>query len=536
LPRFSRLTILGWKNRIEEGTRMNGAEILVTTAAAAGIEICFANPGTTEIPLVMAFDAIPGIRPILGLSEGVCAGAADGYGRMLDRPAMTLLHLGPGFANSIAYLHDARRARTPVLSIIGEHASWHRPADAPLTMDIEALTATVSGWQRTVRSANTLSRDTAEAIGASRYGQVASLIVPHDYQEAEGGPGTTGRQEPVFDSIDSAVISRAAQLLREGGTALLLGGRALRTKGLQAAALVKASTGCDLLAETFPAFMERGAGLPPVERIPYFPEPARELLSRYRAVIQAGAKEPVTFFGYKGIGSHLLTDEQKTGPLATERQDVVEVLEALAHAVRQPGSSRGNLPSHGEVQRPGVPDGELTAEKACITLAALQPEHAIIIDEGLTSSFTYYPLTAHVPPHSLTTVTGGAIGYGMPCAIGAAIAFPRRPVINLQADGSAMYTLQALWTQARESLDITTLICSNQSYNILRIELERAGIASPGHRARSLTELRRPVIDWVRIAQGFGVPAVSVNTAPGLARELSRAMGEPGPHLIEMVL
>lgn len=516
---------------------MNGAELLVKTAAKAGVEICFANPGTTEMPIVVALDSEPGIKPVLGLFEGVCTGAADGYGRMLDKPAMTLLHLGPGLADGIVNLHNARRARTPIVNIVGEHATWHRKADPPLAMNIERLASTVSGWHRTNKSPAALSRDLAEAIAASMYGQVASLIVPNDYQWVESDGDEIAAPQFAFAPIDPDRIEQASRLMRAHRKAvLMIGGRALRRQGLLAAARIKAVTGCDLLTDGFPPYIERGAGFPDIMRVPYFPEPAIELLSQYKVAVLAGVKEPVAFFGYKGIASKLLPRKCRKFRIDTDSQNVIEVLEALADALDAPPHSKISAAISSDLARPAVPAGELTAEKACLTLAAIQPEHVIIIDEGLTTSVGYYPLTAGLAPHSYLTLTGGALGYGMPCAVGAALACPDRQVVNIEADGSAMYTVQALWTQARESLDVTTLICANRSYNILKIELDHAGIESIGPKALSLIELDQPYIDWVRVAEGMSVPAVSVNTVEALSRELARALSEPGPHLIEMVL
>jgi acetolactate synthase-1/2/3 large subunit len=516
---------------------MRGAEFLVRTAVKAGIKVCFANAGTTEVPIVLALGQEPGIRPILGLFEGVCTGAADGYGRMLDTPAMTLLHLGPGFANGIANLHNARRAKTPLLNLIGEHATWHRAADPPLAMDIETLASTVSGWQRTNKSAAELSRDLADAVAASRYGQVSSLIIPNDHQWAECSTNEISAPYFSFAPLDFASIESAARMMRtHQKTALIMGGRALRKRGLEAAARIKTLMGCDLLANNVPAYIERGAGLPSVIRIPYFPEVATDLLSKYELVVMAGTKEPVALFGYAGGSSQLLTEEQEKVHLAGDTQDAVGALEYLADTLSAPSNSK--IPGHilAKPYRPPIPEGELTAEKACIVLAALQPEGAIIIDEGITSSYAYYSISSGLPPYSFVAIAGGSIGYGMPCATGAAIACPDRPVINIEADGSAMYTLQALWTQARESLNVTTLLCSNRSYNILKLELARAGTSSPGTKVLSLIDLDQPVIDWVSLARGMGVSAVSVNTAEGLSHELGKALAEPGPHLIEMAL
>ena len=453
---------------------MNGAELLVKTAVGLGVEVCFANPGTTEIPIVTALDSTPGVRAFLGLFEGVCTGAADGYARMLDKPAMTLLHLGPGFANGIANLHNARRANAPLLNVIGEHASWHRDFDPPLAMDIEGLAKTVSGWWRTCRSAQTLEKDSVDAVAAARLGQVATLIVPNDYQLAQCEGGHVNRLAIPFDPIEPRSIEGVASRLRHlRKTALLLGGRALRKPGLDAAVRIKRAIGCDLFAPTLPGYMEHGSGLPLVERVPYFPEQATAVFSRYEVVLLAGAPEPVTFFGYPGVRSQILSEGQGKIILCTDRQDVVQALEYLADDLGASGHPMVSDNVFSKLQRPSLPSGELTAEKACLTLAALQPENAVLIDEGITTRFAYLPLSAGLPPHSILTVAGGSIGYGIPCATGAAIACPDRPVIGLQADGSALYTVQALWTQAREGLNVTTLICSNRSYRILQMELHR---------------------------------------------------------------
>ncbi len=515
---------------------MNGAEALLKTVEAAGIDVCFANGGTTEMSMILAFDTITTIRPILGLFEGVCSGAADGYGRMKEKPAMCLLHLGPGLANGVANLHNAKRARTPLLNVIGEHATWHREANAPLAMDIECLCKTFSGWQRTVRSVETIARDTAEAIAAASRGQIASLIVPCDYQWQEYRGEVPAARNFTPDPPDRRVIEAAAKMLKSAEkTALIMNGRALRRRGLVAAARIRAAVGCELFCINFPAYVDRGAGLTPVTRVPYFPEPAEALLAPYRSVVLAGTDQPVNFFGYEGQRSNPIASDVPKLRIDGDSQDAAEALEALADELGAPGKDAiGKFVAGYKV--PDVPSGKLTPEKACTTLAALQPEGAIICDEGLTAGFSYFPQGATLPPHSYFMITGGAIGQGMPSATGAAVACPDRPVINLQADGSAMYTVQSLWTQAREGLNVKTLICSNRSYNIIKVELQRAGHTNPGPRALSFTDLAKPPIDWVNLSRGMGVPAAAVNTAEDLARELKTALREPGPCLIEMIL
>jgi acetolactate synthase-1/2/3 large subunit len=326
-------------------------------------------------------------------------------------------------------------------------------------------------------------------------------------------------------------------MLKSAGVAVvLMEGQALRKRGLHAAARIKAATGCDLLSVTFPAYMDRGAGLPFLPRVPYFPEQAIAALSKYDTVILAGAREPVAFFGYENGASYLLNPASRKVRVAGEGQNAADALEALADALRAPQADRDLRAAVSIYGRPAVPEGKLTAEKACTVLAALQPDQAIVVEEGLTSAFAYYPQAATVAPHSFMTITGGAIGQGIPCATGAAVACPDRAVINIEADGSAMYTVQGLWTQAREDLNVTTLICSNRSYFILQVEMMRAGCTAPGPKSLSLSDLGNPAIDWVSVSQGMGVPAVSVTMAEQLAEELQRAIEEPGPHLIEMVI
>jgi acetolactate synthase-1/2/3 large subunit len=515
----------------------NGAESLIRTALAAGIDVCFANPGTTEMPLVAALDAVPGMRAVLGLFEGVCSGAADGYGRMTDHPALTLTHLGPGFANSIANLHNARRARSPVVNVIGDHATWHLAADAPLTSDIVSLARPVSAWVRESVSAAAVAHDTAEAIAAAggAPGQVATLIIPSDCQwnPAEGPAPLIKPAAPP--AVTSDAINRSAELLRKYGNkaALFIGGQAMRARGLKAAGRIAAQTGCRLICETFPSRLERGGSLPVVEKLPYFPEQALELMGKVSAVVIAGALSPVAFFGYPNVPSSLIPAGCPNTILAAPAEDVPAALEELADAL---GASRDAAPAAAPSNRPAMPTGALNPATIGPVIAALMPENCILMDEAATTGMPFFAASAGATAHTYLALTGGAIGQGLPCATGAAVGCPDRKVIAFQADGSGMYTVQSLWTQAREHLNVTTLICNNRRYRILQVELARAGITEPGKKARSLTSLGNPEINWSQIAAGMGVPGVRVETAEDLYLQLERAVKEPGPNLIEMLI
>jgi acetolactate synthase-1/2/3 large subunit len=512
---------------------VNGAEALMRTLAGAGVELCLANPGTTEIHLVEALDAA-GLRGVLGLFEGVCTGAADGYGRMADKPALVVLHLGPGFANGAANLHNARRARTPLLCLVGDHATWHASADAPLQTDLPGLARPVSDWVYTSKCAEELPRDGARALCAAGLGAVATLIVPADcaWGEAEG-PLPVAPPRLRGASVDAARVEAVARALgRARPAALLLGGRGLRRPGLEAAARIAAASGCTLLGETFPTRMERGAGFPAVAKLPYFPEDARALLSRFETLVLAGTPSPVAFFGYPDQPSSLVPPACDALLLAEPGEDVERALEAVADSFGVGCVGDPPRPLH----PPPLPSGPLDAAGLGAAVASVQPEGAIVVDEGLTSALPWTLASVGAPPHTLLSLTGGAIGQGLPCATGAALACPDRPVIALQADGSGLYTLQSLWTQAHEGLQVTTVVCANRGYRILRIELARAGIVQPGPNALGLTGFPQPAPDWVALGRGFGVPGERVETAESLRRALLRALGEPGPHLIEAVL
>jgi acetolactate synthase I/II/III large subunit len=510
---------------------MNGAEALVASAISGGVEICFANPGTTELPLVQALDSVPGLRSILCLHENVATGAADGYGRMAAKPAMCLLHLGQGLANGLTNLHNARRALTPVLTVIGDHATWHLPADPLLATDVESLAHTVSDFVKKSLVATKVAFDLADAIEAAMNGgRIATLIVPHDVQMGDAGDGTPVRRASAKKTYSSRRVTQAAKALKSGKSALLLGGDALSESGIMLAGRIAAIRGADLLCDTFFARMERGAGLPSPTKLPYFADQALELTRRYERVVVAGTRRPVAFFGYPGLPSYLTTEEQ-TVILAGPREDTLGALAALASEVNAPDAI-DPLPG----MPPAMPKGDLDAQSVSAVIAGLQPAECIVMDEVLSVGVPYFDASKHSPRFSHLMLTGGAIGQGPSAATGAAIACPNRKVINFQSDGCGAYSVQAFWTQARENLDVVTIIGSNRSYHILELELLRAGVAQTGPVARSMLDLDNPFLNWVKIGEGFGVPAVAVDRAEALARELERALMDKGPRLIEAIM
>jgi acetolactate synthase I/II/III large subunit len=511
----------------------NGAQALLRTLVDGGVTTCFTNPGTSEMHFVAALDSVPEMRAILALFEGAATGAADGYARMSGGPGATLLHLGSGLGNGLANLHNARKGRSPIVNIVGDHATYHWKYDAQLQSDIETVARNVSSWVRTSQSPQALGADAAEAIAAAQGppGQVATLILPADVSWSDGAQPAAPPPAPSPPVAADDVVSAVAEALRRGKrTALLLGGRALREPGLLAAARIASATGAQLLSEVFPTRLERGAGLPAVERIAYLAELASVQLDGLDHLVLVDAKAPVSFFAYPGKKSYLVPDGCEVHELAGAADDALGSLEALVEALGA-GGAQAPLQAAARPERPA--GGALTAEKACQAIAALLPEGAIVSDEAVTSGLTLAAQTAGGPRHDLLTLTGGAIGQGLPVAVGAAVACPDRPVLALEGEGSAMYTIQSLWTMARESLDVTVVIFNNKSYAILNVELERVGAQGGGPRAKQQLDLAGPDLDFVAIAKGFGVPAVRVDTAEDMTSALERALAEPGPHLIE---
>ena len=514
---------------------MNGAESLVRTLVACGVDVCFANPGTSEMSFVAALDEVAGMRPILGLFEGVVTGAADGYGRMAGKPAATLLHLGPGLGNGLANLHNARRALTPIVNIVGDHATYHAQYDAPLASDIVGIARPVSGWVHSATAARSVASDAARAVQAARRppGQIATLILPADTAWLEADRPAPALPVEAPAPVASAAVDHVAAALAAGKrTTLLLGGAALRQRGLEAAGRIAAKTAARIACDTFTARLERGAGRVALERLPYFAEQIVEFLKETELLILIGTKPPVSFFAYPGRPSWCTPGACRILSLAEAHEDGVAALEAVADALGAPREPARRA----ALKRPDLPKGALTVMSAGQVIGHCLPENAIVSEEAGTSVIGVAAFTATAAPHDYLSLTGGAIGQGLPVATGAAVACPDRKVLCLEGDGSAMYTLQALWTQARERLDVTTVIFANRSYVILNVELKRVGATGRGPKALSMLDLGNPALDWVSLAQGMGVEASRAVTAEEFAGQLAAAMKGRGPRLIEAVL
>lgn len=515
---------------------MNGAESLVHTLLGCGVETCFANPGTSEMHFVAALDRIPGMRCVLALQENIATGAADGYYRVTGKPAATLLHCGPGLANGLSNLHNARRARSGIVNIVGDQATYHRPLDAPLTADVEGWARPVSSWVRTSVSAENVGGDAAAAVQAARIapGNIATLILPGDTAWNEGGVIGTPLPVPAVAPADAHLVRNAARVLREQkNVLLLLGGEAVHEKAQKLAWRIASMTGAKLMTELSNARTERGRGRLPLERVPYPSDQAVKALAPFDHIVLINALPPVGFFAYpgkpsrqykEGAGLHMLTRPEQSAEIA---------LQAL---VDELGAPDVTMPDNGP--KPDVPRGAPTPELLATTVAAVLPENAVIVDESVSYGRGFFKNTHCAAPHDWLQIMGGAIGAGIPLAVGAAIGLRAmgrsdRRVLALQADGSAMYTVQGLWTQAREKLPVTTVILSNRKYQILIGEYFAVG-ANPGRTAMDMLDLGNPNLDWLRIAQGLGVEAASATTLEECADLMSQSFRRPGPFLIEL--
>ncbi len=513
---------------------MNGAESIVRTLLGGGVDVCFANPGTSEMHFVAALDRVEGMRCILGLAEGVVTGAADGYARMAGKPAATLLHLGPGLANGLANLHNAKKAATPIVNIVGDHATYHRSLDAPLTSDIETAARPFSDWVKTSPDARSASADAAAAIAAARKppGRVATLILPADtaWNEAEGLAEIP--EVPALGDVSAEAVAEAVSVLRSGEPAvLLMSGRALSEAALDFAGRIAAKTGASLMAATFNARMARGGGRVPINRLPYPVDLALKALAPFRHIILVETKRPVAFFAYPDKPSLLAPEDAQMHVLSERGQDSLKALEWLADEL----GARDTEPKRSPLAPPSPATGPVTPEALATSIAALLPEEAIVVDESITTGRSFFRPSHTSRPHDWLQNMGGSIGIGLPLATGAAIACPDRRVVCLEADGSGMYTLQALWTQAREGCDVTVLVFANRAYNILRDEFVNVGAQNAGPKALSMFDLGNPPLDWVSLARGMGVEAVRVEDMGAFNRAFAGSLANAGPYLIEIV-
>jgi acetolactate synthase-1/2/3 large subunit len=511
---------------------MTGAESLLRTLVATGIDTCFMNPGTSEMHFVAALDRVPEFRGVLCLFEGVCSGAADGYARATGRAACTLLHLGPGLGNGLSNFHNARKARSPIVSIVGEHATPHLAVEAPLTSDIQAFAATVSAFVRTARSADDVGPAAAETIAAAwgPPGQVATLIVPGDYSWTETAILGQFIARPLPRSVSNEAFDAAARLLREPGTAILLGGQSVNFRALEAAGRIYAATGARILTARNVAKIAAGRNSFPAPQVPYFPEAALPFLASIKNLILVEAERPVSFFAYPDTPSHMTPDSCRHHVLANRGEDGTAALEALAEGL--PGAI---IP---RIQAPTAPleDCPLTLDRIGLALAALLPDNALVADEMVSSSGKILAHLSAAAPHEFMPVTGGSIGQGLPVATGAALGCPDRQVIALEGDGSGMYTLQSLWTMARENLNVVTVILVNRRYRILDIEMHRTGAKGFGGKAASMLDIGRPDLNWAGLAQSMGVSATKAATAREFTDQFRDALKQSGPRLIEALL
>ncbi|MFJ9031022.1 acetolactate synthase large subunit [Streptomyces sp. NPDC102274] len=521
-----------------------GARAIVATLVDAGVETCFMNPGTSELPFVHALGDFPQMTGVLALAEGVATGAADGYARISGRPAVALLHMGSGLGNGLANLHNARRAHTPLLCIVGSHATRHMAHDTPLQSDIEGAARTVSGWVRTATSAESVAADVLDALDATRRrgGQVATLIVLADvaWNPAAALPSSQHRPNHP-EQVDPGVLDEAVTWLNAGEpTAILLGGRALSEAGIRAADRIGQATGAQIFTENLPARLERGAGVPFAQRLGYNPAYVEGQLAGTRRLILAGARPPVSFFAYPGEASELTPPDCDILDLAEPGQDITTALGTIADelaADRCPRLvSRADLPAREGTLNLPPRHGGLSLGSMAGAIAATLPENTIVAEETVSSTAHIDPAMATAARHTLLTLTGGALGQGLPLATGAALAAPDRPILCLEADGSALFTIQALWTQARERLDVTTVIVNNASYEILRAELPRFGAERATDVPARMLDLTGPALDFVSLSQGMGVPARRVTSAEQLTAALQDAYAVKGPHLIEAVV
>ena len=515
---------------------MNGAESLLTTLTKNGIEVCFTNPGTSEMHFVAALDEVEGMRCVLCLFEGVLSGAADGYARMKGKPASTLLHLGPGLGNALANIHNAKKGHVPMVNIVGDHATYHLKYDAPLTADIEGIARPVSHWVHTSSSSSEIARDAAEAVLQAGIGQISTLILPADVSWGDNPNGAAAAVAvPGPATVPATRVNEAAVRLRSGAkTLILMGGREVTAaQGLLVSKITQVS-GSHAMIEVLPGKVARGAGTAVIDRLAYLAELAIDSLKEVEQLILVGASDPVSFFAYPDVASAMAPPACDRFILAGPNDDIEAALSALVGAL----GATDIEPQSNPLSLPDLAEGELDAGKVGMAIAHYLPENTVLVDEAITSGMLVNMFTATARPHDQLNQTGGSIGWGLPAALGAAIACPDRKVVCMEGDGSAMYTIQALWTMAREQTDITVVIFNNRKYSILEMEFGRTGARGgiPGPSAASMLDISSPDMDFVAMAQGMGVSATRATTAEEFNEQFAQAMAQSGPRLIDAIV
>ncbi len=514
---------------------MNGAESLIKTLVSNGVEVCFSNPGTSEMHFVAALDEVDGMRGVLALFEGVASGAADGYARMAGKPAATLLHLGPGLGNAWANIHNARKGNVPMINIIGDHATYHVQYDAPLTSDLAGLAKSISDSVIASQSPAEIAHDAADALAAVAGNKVASLILPADVSWSDNASPLPPLVEQAAQAeIDKDIIQQAADLLQNCKSGMLFVGGQVSIELGHELSRISQVTDSRICLETFPTRVSRGAGSAKMEKLPYLAEMAIDHIKDVDALVLIGAPAPVSFFAYPNVPSVLQPDSCAVLEVCPAGGDSLAYAKALVAAL---DAESAEVTVHAE-QLPDMPSGDLDAMTLAQALAALIPDNAIIVDEGATTGIACYPFSEQAKPHDWLSLTGGSIGFGLPCAVGAAIACPDRKVICLEGDGSAMYTIQALWTMVREQLDITVVICNNSKYNILELEFARTGARGgiPGDKAAAMMDISKPSMNFAELAKGFGMQASRATTADEFSSQLAHALQVDGPVLIDAVV
>lgn len=515
---------------------MNGAQSLLTTLINSGVDVCFANPGTSEMHFVAALDEVEGMRCVLCLFEGVLSGAADGYARMARRPASTLLHLGPGLGNALANIHNAKKGHVPVVNIVGDHATYHVALNAPLTSDIEGVARPMSHWVHTSSSPDRIAQDAAEAVRQAGFSRIATLVLPADVSWGDNPGGAEGPVSVAAPAtVPSERIEEAASRLCSGAPCMLMiGGREVTVEQGHKLSRIGRACGARVSTDIFPTRVGRGAGSAVLERLPYLAEMAIDHLKEVAHLILLGAAPPVSFFAYPGVPSKIASPDCEELILASPEEDVDGVLDALLARLDAGDVESEVFP----LAVPDAPQGALDAGTAAQAIAHYLPENAIVVDEAITGGLTVFPSTSTARPHDWLNQTGGSIGWGLPAAVGAAIACPERRVLCLEGDGSAMYTIQALWTMARENLDVTVVIFNNHKYSILELEFGRTGARGgvPGPKAASMLDIGAPDMDFVAMAEGMGVPASRATTAEEFNAQLEAAFAARGPRLIDAVV